>query len=134
MLKVKIITGEDNYIISAFITSQGNYDLDELLKDGFDFNYATCFKMVEGKPVLDEQKKEAEQEQRIHDARVNELIGKLEESDIEVTAILDDLTSLNNPVTFVSDLISILASFNSKYAQLVKDRKAWRTELNELKK
>ena len=133
-MKVNLKLNKDNYVELYYISANGDYTLEELEEMGFDINYPTCCKL-EGKTFyINEEKKEEliANEQKL--SRIAELEKELHESDIEVTGILDDLTSLNNPLTLVSDLIALLASFNSKYAQLVKDRKAWREELNELKK
>ena len=129
-MKYRVIADEQNFVIGIVADEKGI----EIEKDIANSEYLEAYRLAEGKLILDEDRKAELVSRDQTQARAEELTRLLEDSDIEVTAILDDLTSLNNPVTFVTDLISLLSSFNSKYSQLVKDRKAWRSELNDLKK
>ena len=98
-----------------------------------DLAYLDCYYEKDGKIVLNEERKAQMEADESRESRIHELEKMLEESDSIVTGMLDDIASLNNPVTFISDFIKVLADYNGKYASLIADRKAWRAELETLK-
>ena len=64
---------------------------------------------------------------------INELQQKLNESDYLVARTFEQVMELTNPLTFIADVLKILAQFKAKYRDTIKNRQAWRTRIEELR-
>lgn len=130
MAKYELIKNDEGFIISMIKSDKGiEVDVSKM-----DLAYLDAYYEKDGKVVLNEERKAQMIAADEKITRIHELESMLEESDSIVTGMLDDIASLNNPVTFISDFIQVLANYNSKYSKLIADRKAWRSELEELNK
>ena len=137
-IMISIIT-ENNYVVSYWYTSKGKYE-DSIL-DGVDLNYLNCYKLMDNSLLLDEEKyllekqrKEEEEAIRKREEQINELKMFLNDTDYIVAETFEKVMVLDNPVTFISDFIKIMVQFNSKYADLIANRKIWRDRIEELSK
>ena len=129
-MKYELIKNDEGFIVSMIKSNKGiEVDVSKI-----DLAYLDCYYEKDGKVVLNEERKAQMIADEEKDVRIHELENMLEESDGIITGMLDDIVELDNPVTFISDFIKVLANYNSKYSALVADRKAWRTELEELNK
>ena len=130
MAKYELIKNDEGFIVSMIKSDKGiEVDVSKM-----DLAYLDCYYEKDGKVVLNEERKAQMIADEEKDVRIHELENMLEESDGIITGMLDDIVALDNPVTFISDFIKVLANYNSKYSALVADRKAWRSELEELNK
>lgn len=130
MAKYELIKNDEGFIISMIKSDKGiEVDVSKM-----DLAYLDCYYEKDGKVVLNEEHKAQMEADEQRQTRIHELETMLEESDGIITGMLDDIVALDNPLTFVSDFIKVLANYNSKYSALVADRKAWRAELEELNK
>ena len=130
MAKYELIKNDEGFIVSMIKSDKGiEVDVSKM-----DLAYLDCYYEKDGKVILNEERKAQMVADEEKESRIHELETMLEESDGIITGMLDDIVALDNPVTFISDFIKVLANYNSKYSSLVADRKAWRSELEELNK
>ncbi len=121
---------ENGYILSI---SNTEYDSVELDLDTMELEYLNAYKLTGSGAVLDEVKKAliiAEEEAQEKAQRIAELWEELHSTDEDLFSFVEDLFSLKNPLTFITDLISLM----TKYAKLVADRQAIRKQIGELLK
>ena len=130
MAKYELIKNDEGFIVSMIKSDKGI----EVDVSNMDLAYLDCYYEKDGKVILNEERKAQMIADEEKESRIHELETMLEESDGIITGMLDDIVALDNPVTFISDFIKVLANYNSKYSKLIADRKAWRSELEELNK
>lgn len=121
---------KDKYILSISHTKNDNVEIDLSL---LDMRYLNAYKLVNSEIILDESKKAemiAKEEQDKKDATRNKLIAQLESTNDAILELLEDLGSLTNPVTFITDMIALW----KKYATLISERKDLRSRIKELGK
>ena len=82
--------------------------------------------------VLDEEKV-AEVNQKTSDSNeIEDLQKKLNETDYIFAKYCEELLSLNNPLTWVTDVIKLNVKYMQLYAETIKNRKQWRERIEEL--
>ena len=118
---------KDNYITAIGHTANDNVDLnlDEIVAD-----YLNAYQLIDGKIVLDKKKKAkiiAENEEQEKQMQIMALTELLHESDEDMLDFLEKLFSFKNPLTFISDMISLM----KEYATLVANRQQIRKEIKE---
>ena len=123
-----IIFDDDNYIMSIKSASDGPYSLPADL----DLNYLNCYYLSEDKFLLDENKKKKVIEENSNQSEIEDLKKKLNETDYIFAHELEEITALNNPLTFVTDLIAILVRYSIKYKETIANRIKWRKRIEEL--
>lgn len=130
-MRAKIEFDKDNYI-SRFITDYltGNYEVD----DDFDFEYLYCYHLVDGKIVLDEEKKKAQIDRQNKEEEIAELQKELNDTDYIIARTFEDIMALDKPLTFITDMISILVKYSKQYKDVLVQRKTWRERIEELRK
>ena len=75
-----------------------------------------------------------EKQQKAKETEIESLKESLAQTDYIVAEAFENVLSLDNPVTFISDFIKILLQYNSKYATVIANRKIWRDRIEELSK
>lgn len=123
---------DKGYILSIGQTGHDSMDIDI---SKLDLNYLNAYKVVNSEVILDEARKAeliAEEIRRNASAEINDLKQKLSETDYIFAQEVEEISSLSNPVTFISDLIKILVSYSTKYKDIISNRKAWRDRIKEL--
>lgn len=65
-------------------------------------------------------------------AEIKDLKQKLNDSDYIIDRTFEDVMALNNPLTFITDIIKIMTDYRKKYAEMLLQRKAWRKRIEEL--
>lgn len=121
------------YVLSISHSANDNIELD---LDKLNLKYLNAYKLVDGKLYLDEEVYNilvAEEEQREKDEEIADLESKLNRTDYIMAEMTEEFLSLSNPLTFVADVIKILADYKSKYKDVLSNRKAWRERIEELK-
>ena len=125
-MRADIQFDENDYVIQLNTNSSGEYEL----PDGFDFGHSFCYHLVDGELVLDT---EMATEIDAEDARQEE-IGLLKRqlalTDDDMLAFVEDLFSLKNPLTFISDMFNLMKN----YATLVATRQSIREQIRGLTK
>ena len=125
---------QNNFILSVAHTSKDSIDLD---LEKMDLKYLNAYQLIGGKAILNEDRKaeiDAEEQTRAKQTEIESLKRSLEESDYIISEAFENVLALDNPVTFISDIIKILVQYNSKYATLIANRKIWRDRIEELSK
>ena len=120
---------ENNYILSVAHTA---HDDTELNLEEMELEYLGAYQLIEGAVTLDENKKEkliAEAEEVEKQEEILTLTDQLHATDEDLLAFLEDLFSLKNPLTFISDMINLMKN----YSTLVANRLAIRQQIEELK-
>ena len=121
---------KDGFILSISHTAFDNVSLN---LEEMDLNHLNAYQLIDGKAVLNEEKLAelvAEEEEREKEIEIADLTLQLESSNDDMLGFLEDLGSLTNPLTFISDLISLA----KKYATMIANRKSIREQIEELKK
>ena len=125
---------KDNFILSLAHTSNDNVDIDV---EKIDMKYLNAYQILNGIVTLNEEKKaemvEAE-EQAEKDEEIAELEKNLNDTDYIMARMVEEIMALNNPLTFITDIIKIFANYANKYKDALADRKTWRARIEELRK
>lgn len=129
-MRARIEFDENNYI-KHFVTDwmDGNYEVD----DGFEFEYMTCYHLVDGQIVLDEVKKQEQITQYNNEEEIIRLETLLDDSDYIVARCFEEIMALDNKLTFIADFIGIVAKYATQYKDAIAQRKQWRARIEELK-
>lgn len=131
-MKYTVNLDENNYILSISHTLNDDTEIDLSL---LDTQYLNAYRLINSEIILDEARKAelvAEEIRRNASAEISDLKQKLSETDYIFAQEVEEISSLSNPVTFISDLIKILVSYSTKYKDIISNRKAWRDRIKEL--
>ena len=130
-------TDEDGYVVA--ISQTGNWQLDTVELNLSNYNltgkFISTYRLVNGTLIQDPIKLAAviaEQTQVANNRRIKYLKELLAQSDYISSKWMEEIVSLNNPLTWVADVIKINIKYTKEYSQLLKNRKAWRQEIQEL--
>ena len=127
-------TDQSNYVLSISHTDQDNTELD-LTK--LELNYLSAYKLIDNIMVLDNEKKKeiiAQEEQTAKEENIKELKKYLADTDYITARAFEEVMALNNPLTFVTDMIAILVKYSTQYKDVIAQRKIVRAEIEELEK
>lgn len=129
-MKYKVNIDKDGYIESIYADEKGiEIDISDIKLD-----YLFCYRLEEGKVVLDENKYFAIISDEAVEARIAELQSLLASTDYIQDGLISGLLQLKNPVTFITDLIALLNSTLTEYPTIIAQRAEWIAELKNLKK
>lgn len=126
-----ITTDANNYIMSVAHTDHDSVDID---LEKMDLEHLEAYRLVDGAVFLDEARKEAliiEENQRKHEEHIQVLKQFLKDTDYVIAETFEQVLALNNPVTFITDIIKILVQFKSKYAAILEERANAREEIEK---
>ena len=84
------------------------------------------FDEEEYKRILDEKQKKADL------LEIADLKQKLNDTDYIMARYVEEVLSLNNPLTWVADVIKLNAKYLKQYSEALKNRKKWRERIEEL--
>lgn len=129
-MRYSITTDKDGYITAIQKDDKG---IEITISDQF-LRYMSCFKLDEGKVVLDEEKLQQAIAAESKDSRIAELEKLLADTDYIQDGLISGLLQLKNPVTFIADLIALLTSTLTEYPAIISQRAEWIAELKNLKK
>ena len=125
-----LITDKDNYILSIGHTSADkDYDISKINTE-----YLEAYKLVNNEIILDETKKEEliiRYAKEKHDAHIEELKQFLKDTDYIMAETFEKVMALNNPVTFITDILKILVEFKTRYAEVITQREEARQEIEK---
>lgn len=125
----KVELDKDNYLLGFYQDDEGKYDFDP---SKMNLDYKTCYKLVDGEFVFDEEKKQAIDEEVEKAYEISGLKEYLISTSDVANEFVEKLFSLTNPLTFVSDLISLMSSYKNTYKTILAERKTARDRLKEL--
>ena len=127
--RYKVILTDDGYVCGAYLTTGDDYDFEGNLAEYPDIAHG-YYKIIDGVPTVDEEKKAEIESAESKAEELQTLTEELHSSDEDMLAFLEDLGSLNNPLTFISDLINLA----KKYATLIATRKSIREQMAQLRR
>lgn len=117
---------ENNYVLSIGNTTEDNFEVD---LDTLDLEHLGAYQLINGKLVLNEQKKQ----ELINSVEIAELKEKLNETDYIISRTFEDIMALDNKLTFITDMIGILVKYSKQYKEQLTNRKQWRNRIEELR-
>jgi hypothetical protein len=135
--KYYVQVDEQGYVIA--ISQTGNWQLDTVELNLSDYNltgkFISTYRLIDGKLVQDPVKLAevvAEQTQIHNNRRIEYLKTLLTQTDYIMSKWVEEIISLDNPLTWISDVIKINVKYINQYRQVIQDRKAWRKEIEDL--
>lgn len=129
-MRAFVIFDDDNYIVSVKTAIDGPYEL----PDDFDFNYLNCYYLSEGKFLFDEEKKSKIEVDDSKKDEIEDLKKKLADTDYIFAEYCEEVLALNNPLTWIADVIKINLKYINQYSGIIKKRAEWRARIKELEK
>ena len=132
-MKYTVNLDEQNYVLSIANTPNDNIELD--LTD-IDLPHLNAYQLLDNELVLDEVKLNeliAQEHQHEVDDEIFDLEQKLNSTDYIMARMLEEIMALNNPLTFISDIIKIFVTYATKYKDTLSNRKTWREKIEELR-
>ena len=108
-----------------------NFITNTFYKNGHLIN---CYKLINGEYILDTEKETKELEQYNKEKRLSTLHSYLNETDYITARAFEEVMTLNNPLTFITDMIAILIKYTTQYKDVIAQRKVVRAEIEELEK
>ncbi len=124
----------NSYVLSLGHTKNDNVDLD---LSNVEIKYINAYQYINGSLILDSAKKDLiilEEQNREKLARIEELKIYLNSTDYIMARMLEEIMALNNPLTFIADIIKIFVAYGTKYTAELEARKQARKEIEELEK
>ena len=112
-------------------------DYIELNLDDYDLSEDRihAYKVGKNELIFDEEKYQQilQEKQSVADEKeISELKKRLNETDYIMAEAFEEVLTLSNPLTFVSDFIKILVKYSTQYKDTLADRKQWRNRIKEL--
>ena len=127
-----VYTDNDNYVLWIGNTYNDSVELD--IED-IDMEYLNAYQLIDGQLIFDESRVQVIDARRQKEANQEEIFAlnqKLKDSQDIISEMMEEIMALNNPLTFVADVLKIFVSYSAKYKTQLADRKAWRTRIKEL--
>lgn len=131
----QVIRDKSGYVDSVTEISVDQHIITSTTKPDVEEYKLHAYKYRDGEFILDEEKEKEIEEQRKKDLiqrYVNELKGKLNESDYIIARAFEEVMALDNKLTWIVDVIKIMAKYTEKYKDDLANRKAWREEIEEI--
>lgn len=122
----------DLFIVDIAHTKNDDTEID---LSALDTQHLNAYRLIDGSPVLDEEKLESlieAEERKAKDEEIEELKRYLNETDYIMAETFESVMALNNPVTFIADFIKIMVDFKQQYTDAIANRKLWRQRIKEL--
>ena len=135
-MKYEVITNFDKYV--QIIRHTGtNRDFVELDLSQYDLtdDRIYAYRLGKNELIWDESKYESilEEKQKHADAlEIADLKSKLNATDYIFAQWSEEVLALENPLTWVTDIIKINIRYMKEYKDTIANRKAWRERIKEL--
>lgn len=135
-MKYQVLTDRNGYVLSIKQTGT-KMDFVSLDLDKYDLSDGRIFAYQLGKNTLiwDEKRwneLQAIEQQKADTKEINSLKEMLNSTDWIMAKWVEEILSLNNPLTWVADVIKINIKYLKEYKQTIADRKSWRKRIEEL--
>lgn len=132
-MKYTINVDKNNYVLSIANTIHDNVEIDLTT---IDLLHLSAYQLINNELVLDEIKlNELIAQEHQHEVinEIYDLEQKLNSTDYIMARMLEEIMALNNPLTFIADIIKIFTAYATKYKDTLSNRKTWRERIEELK-
>lgn len=113
-------------------------DYVELNLDDYDLSNGRirAYKLGKNKLIFDEAEWQRIQDSNQHKAdekEIADLEQKLADTDYIFAKYCEELLALDNPLTWISDVIKLNIKYTKQYSEVIKNRKTWRERIEELR-
>lgn len=132
-MKYTINTDDNNFVLSISNSSNDNIELD-LSK--INLEYLNAYQLIEDVLILNDDKLNEIKTEKIEIEKQNEIINlqeNLNNTDYIISKTFEEIMSLDNNITFITDFIKILKNFRTQYKDQLSNRKKWRNRIEELR-
>ena len=137
-MKYYVVTDAQGYVLLIQHTNTVK-DYVELNLDDYDFSddRIHAYKLGKNELIFDQIRYNEilSEKKKIEDNKeIEELQKLLNESDYVIARWGEEIISLDNPLTWISDVIKINLKYMKNYKELLKNRKEWRERIEELRR
>lgn len=129
-MKYEFTLDENKYIL-GFHKSEKGIEFNPL---SVNLAYLDCYKLETDKVVLDEEKLSLKKAEESRLTELTELKAYLLETSDTANDFVEEVFALDNPLTFISDLIAFIVSYRTQYKTILDRRKQVRERIKELEK
>ena len=134
-MKYEVITDTEGYCLIVRHTGTLK-DFVELDMTQYDMDKIHAYKLGYNRLIFDSKKWEEIEKQRQKKAdekEIADLEKKLNDTDYIIARWGEEIVSLTNPLTWVTDVIKINLNYANKYREALANRKKWRERIEELR-
>lgn len=135
-MKYYVTTDVRGYVLNIVHTGTIK-DYVELNLDEYDLTKKRAYKLGKNKLIFDSTEWEAiskEAEKKKDFKEIDELKSFLYETDYIISRAFEEVLALNNPITYVADVIKIQIKYSKQYAEALANRVKARNRIEELQK
>lgn len=135
-MKYEVVTDRNGYCV--FIRHTGTkLDFVELDLSKYDFTDGrmSAYKLGKDELIFDESKWREMSKNKIKEDDKVEIVTlkqRLLETDYIAAKWLEEIISLDNPLTWIRDVIAINIKYSKEYRDTIRKRKLWRKRIKEL--
>ena len=127
-MRANLTLDQNNYILTLKQAIDGEY----AVPDDIDFDYLNCYQLSGEEFIFDEEKAQKTKDDDSKRNEIEDLKKKLNDSDYIMARYSEEILALDNPLTWISDVIKINIKYRSLYLEALKNRKIWRNRIEEL--
>lgn len=136
-MKYFVTVDARGYVVSIVHTGTVK-DFVELNLEDYDLTDGRirAYKLGKNKLIFDEQEYQniLNARQKAQDeAEIKDLEQKLNDTDYIMARFTEELLGLNNPLTWITDVIKLNVKYTKQYAEAIANRKKWRERIEELR-
>ena len=135
-MKYFVSVDSRGYVLSVVHTGTIK-DYVELNLDEYDLTKKRAYKLGKNKLILDEEewKRISDEEEKKKDFKeIDNLKSFLYETDYIISRAYEEVLALNNPLTYVADIIKIQIKYTKQYKEALAERVKARARIEELQK
>ncbi len=135
-MKYEVVTDRNGYVV--FIRHTGSkLDFVELDLSKYDFSNGrmAAYKLGKDELVFDESKwseMAASSIKKDTEKEISLLKQRLIDTDYIASKWLEEIIALDNPLTWIRDVIAINIKYSKEYKDTIRKRKTWRDRIREL--
>lgn len=127
-MRYEFTLDENNYIL-GFKNSDKGIEFNPV---SVNLDYLNCYKLESDKVVLDEEKLSLKKAEENRLTELSELKAYLIKTSDTANDFVEELLSLDNPVTFITDIIALIKTYKNTYKTILAQRKQARDRIKEL--
>ena len=134
-MKYYVTTDLRGYVLSVVHTGTIR-DYVELNLEDYDLTKIRAYKLGKNKLIFDAEewkRIEDENQHKADEKEISELEQKLADTDYIFAKYCEELLAMDNPLTWISDVIKLNVRYTKQYSETIKNRKKWRERIEELR-
>ena len=134
-MRYEVITDAQGYCVIVRHTGTIK-DFVELDLSQYDLDKLHAYKLGHNELIFDSAKWDeivAQEQKKADEKEIAELEKKLNDTDYIIARWGEEIVSLTNPLTWVTDVIKINNKYAKDYKEALTNRKTWRERIEELR-